>query len=73
MRYVASNILAVQKQSLGLGQITIRVCRGSLWHKEAVPKQALKQKLFHENSCLDKHNDIEDWVITLIHSVDTLK
>ena len=29
-------------------------------NKEAVPKQALKQKLFHEHYCSDRHNGIED-------------
>ena len=42
-------------------------------NKEAVPKQALKQKGFHEHYCSDSHNVIEDWVITLIDSADTLK
>ena len=42
-------------------------------NKEAVPKQALKQKRFHEHYCSDRHNGIEDWVITLIESADTLK
>ena len=42
-------------------------------NKEAVPKQALKQKRFHKHYCSDRHNGIEDWVITLIDSVDTLK
>ena len=40
--------------------------------KEAVPKQTLKQKHFHEHYCSDKHNGIEDWVITLIDSANTL-
>ena len=40
--------------------------------KEAVPKQALKQKHFHEHYCSDKHNGIEDWIITLIDSANTL-
>ena len=40
--------------------------------KEAVQKQALKQKHFHEHYCSDKHNGIEDWVITLIDSANTL-
>ena len=40
--------------------------------KEAVSKQALKQKHFHEHYCSDKHNGIEDWVITLIDSANTL-
>ena len=42
-------------------------------NKEAVPKQALKQKCFHEHYCSDRHNGIKDWVITLIDSADTLK
>ena len=43
-------------------------------NKGTVPKQDLKQKrFFHEHYCLDRHNDIEDWVITLIDSADTLK
>ena len=42
-------------------------------NKETVPKQALKQKRIHEHYCSDRHNDIEDWVITLIDSADTLK
>ena len=41
-------------------------------NKEAVPKQALKQR-FHEHYCSDRHNGIADWVITLIDSDDTLK
>ena len=40
-------------------------------NKEAVPKQALKQKCFHEHYCSDRHNGIEDWIITLIDSTDT--
>ena len=28
-------------------------------NKEAVPKQALKQKRFHEHYCSDSHNGIE--------------
>ena len=42
-------------------------------NKEAVPKQALKQKRFHEHCCSDRRNGIQDWVITLIDSADTLK
>ena len=42
-------------------------------NKEAVPKQALKQKRFHEHYCSDRHNDIEDWVITLMDSANTLE
>ena len=42
-------------------------------NKEAVPKQAVKEKRFHEHYCSDRHNGIEDWVITLIDSANTLK
>ena len=42
-------------------------------NKEAVPKQTLKQKHFHEHYCSDRHNGIENWVITLIDSADTVK
>ena len=42
-------------------------------NKEAVPKQALKQKGFHEHYYSDRHNGIEDRVITLIDSADSLK
>ena len=39
-------------------------------NKEAVPKQALKQKHFHEHYCSDRHNGIEDGVIILIDSAN---
>ena len=42
-------------------------------NKEAVQKQALKQKRFHEHYCSDRYNGIQDWVITLIDGADTLK
>ena len=42
-------------------------------NKETVPKQVLKQKRFHEHYCSDRHNGIEDWLITLIDSAVTLK
>ena len=42
-------------------------------NKEAVPKQALKQKRFHEHYFSDRQNGIKDWVIPLIDSADTLK
>ena len=42
-------------------------------NKGTVPKQPLKQKRFHEQYCSDRHNCIQDWVITLIVSADTLK
>ena len=42
-------------------------------NKEVVPKQGLKQKRFHEHYCSERHNSIQDWVITLIDSTGTLK
>ena len=42
-------------------------------NKDAVPKQALEQKHFHEHSCSDTHKSIQYRVITLIDSADTLK
>ena len=46
-----------------------KIRRESLWAK----RQALKQKHFHEDYCSDRYNGIEDWVITLTDSADTLK
>ena len=42
-------------------------------NKEAVLKQALKQKRFHQHYCSDRQNDIQDRCITLIDKADTLK
>ena len=42
-------------------------------NKKQVPKEAVKQKLFHEHFCSDDHNGIQDWVITLIEQVDNEK
>ena len=42
-------------------------------NKDAVPRQALKQKRFHGHYCSDRQNGKEDWVISLIDSADTLK
>ena len=42
-------------------------------NKETVAKQALKQKRFHRHYCSDRHNGIEDWVISLIHGANILK
>ena len=50
-------------------------CKSTLrkfMNKEAVRKQALKLKRFHEHYCSDKNNGIAVWVITLIDSADTL-
>ena len=35
--------------------------------------KSTQNKRFHEHYCSDRHNDIQDWVITLIDSTDTLK
>ena len=58
------------KKSLDLGQGTIRGVRRECLNKDAVPQQTLKQKRF-ERYFSDRHNGIEDWVITLIGSSDT--
>ena len=42
-------------------------------NKKEVPKQALKQKRFHDHYCTESQTGIEDWVITLIDRADTLK
>ena len=42
-------------------------------NKEAVLKQALKQKRFHEHYCSDRQNDIHDRCINLIDKADTIK
>ena len=39
-------------------------------NKKQVPKETLKQKIFHEHFCSDEYNGIQDWVITLIEQVD---
>ena len=44
-----------------------------LKNKKQVPKEALKQKIFHEHFCSDEHNGIQDWVITLIEQIDEEK
>ena len=58
---------------LDLGQIIIRASRESFLKKEAVLKQALKQKRFHKHYCSDRYNGIQDSVIILIDSANTLK
>ena len=64
VRYVKSNILAVTNY---------KSTQRKLVNKEAVPKQALKQKRFQEHYCSDTHHGIADWVITLIDRANTLK
>ena len=39
-------------------------------NEKQVPKEALKQKHFHEHFCSDDHNGIQDWVINLIQQFD---
>ena len=41
--------------------------------KQEVPKQALKQKSFHDHYCMESRTGIKGWVITLIDREDTLK
>ena len=72
MRYVASNILTVQKKIRSRAN-NYKSTQRKFVNKETVPKKALKQKRFHEHCCSDRHNCIDDWVITLIDSADTLK
>ena len=64
-----SNTLAVLKAKFGSGAKSYKIKRRKIVNKEAVPKQALKQKRCHEHCCSDRHNGIEDWVINLIDSV----
>ena len=42
-------------------------------NKEAVTKQVLKQKRFHEHYCSDRHNGIEDWLITYCGHIKGIK
>ena len=41
--------------------------------KKQLPKQALKQNIFHEHFCSADHNGIKEWLITLIEHVDDEK
>ena len=34
--------------------------------KFKVPKEALRQKVFHKHFCSDGHRGIQDWLITLM-------
>ena len=38
--------------------------------KKQVPKEALKQNIFHKHFCSGDYNGIQDWVITLTELVD---
>ena len=38
-------------------------------NKKLVPKEILKQKLFHQHFCSDDYNGIQDWVISFIQQV----
>ena len=42
-------------------------------NKKEGPKQALKQKCFHEHYFTQSNTGIEDWVTTLIDKANTLK
>ena len=42
-------------------------------NKKQFLKEALKQKVFHEQVCSDAHNGIQDWIITLIEQLDDKK
>ena len=67
---MVNSILAVRKRSRANNYKSTH--RKFLIKKE-VPKQALKQKRFHDHYCTESHTGIEDWVITLIDRADTLK
>ena len=53
--------------------INYKSTRYKIKNKKEVPKEALKQKIFHEHFCSDDHNGMQDWVITLIKQVDDEK
>ena len=61
------------KRKLGSRANNYKSTQRKFVNKETVPMQALKQKRFHEHYCSDRHNGIQDWVITLINSAGTLK
>ena len=66
--------LAVLKLSSVVGLTIIKVSTHRKFkNKKQVPKEALKQKIFHEHFCSDDHNGIQDWVIALIEQVDDEK
>ena len=67
-----SNILCA-KTKFGYRVNNFKSTQRKFVNREAVPKQALKQKRFHEHDCSGRHYGIQDWVITLIDSADTLK
>ena len=71
MRYVVRHILAVQNQSLSLGQIA-RNTQTQFVNRDS-SKVHVNTEWFYEHYCSDRHNGIEDWVIMLIGSADTLK
>ena len=51
----------------------MKVLTVNLRTKNKFPKEALKQKVFHEHFCSDDHNGIQGWIITLIEQVDDEK
>ena len=62
-----------QLQSLKILSKFCQLTHHKFKNKKQVPKEALKQKIFHEHFCSDDHNGIQDWVITLIEQVDNEK
>ena len=48
----------------------MKVLTVNLRTKNKFPKEALKQKVFHEHFCSDDHNGIHGWIINLIEQVD---
>ena len=65
--------MAVLTLNFVIGLLIIKVLTVNLKTKKQVPKEALKQKVFHEHFCSDGHNGIQDWIITLIEQVDDEK
>ena len=53
---MANNILEVPKPNFAIELIITKALTVSL--KRQFPKEALKQRIFHENFCSDDHNDI---------------
>ena len=69
---MASNILAAQKKKFRSRPNNYKSTQRMLLKKDVVRKEILKQKRFHKHYYSDRHNGIQDWVITLIDSADTL-
>ena len=65
--------MAVLTLNFVIGLLIIKVLTVNLKTKKQVPKEALKQKVFHEHFCSGGHNGIQDWIIALIEQVDDEK